>query len=266
MSHLSFSTLEFSTNFCSIKSDLSGNTVWPQASGFEKLVKMNHFWHFWSTFFHSKCKRSSLRLQCWMRLFGWFSNTVSTESLCFALLLVNCNAQILVGEGKTFQLFPPLKSSSTPMKMTQILDSTEDPNGHSHVTNKMESMMKPFMGFSKMFSRRNSAFPQRRVKIDFSQNGEQLPEGSIETISAGGGKSPGHHEGGGLTVKVKEDQAKQKPVARKTQLNFFFTWWLFSYYCRFKSHPDCMATISSTNEFVVFRGQQEINLHFPTLP
>ena len=111
------------------------------------------------------------------------------------------------------------------MKMTQILDSTlEDPNGHSHVTNKMESMMKPFMGFSKMFSRRNSAFPQRRVKIDFSQNGEQLPEGSIETISAGGGKSPGHHEGGGLTVKVKEDQAKQKPVARKTQLNFFFTW------------------------------------------
>ena len=190
------------------------------------------------------------------------------ESLCFALLLVNCNAQILVGgEGKTFQLFPPLKSSSTPMKMTQILDSTEeDPNGHSHVTNKMESMMKPFMGFSKMFNRRNSAFPQRRVKIDFSQNGEQLPEGSIETISAGGGKSPGHHEGGGLTVKVKEDRRiKQKPVARKTQLNFFFTWWLFSYYCRFKSHPDCMATISSTNEFVVFRGQ-EINLHFPTLP
>ena len=25
---------------------------------------------------HSKCKRSSLRSQCWMRLFLWFSNTV----------------------------------------------------------------------------------------------------------------------------------------------------------------------------------------------
>ena len=116
------------------------------------------------------------------------------------------------------------------MKMTQILDSTEDPNGHSHVTNKMESMMKPFMGFSKMFSRRNSAprREERRVKIDFSQNGEELPEGSIETISAGGGRSPGHHEGGGLTVKVKEEPSLRrikltKPVARKT-LNFFFTW------------------------------------------
>ena len=127
----------------------------------------------------------------------------------------------------------------------KILDSTvaeeeeddeADPNGHSHKTNnfKMESMMKPFMGFSKMFSRRNSA-PRReelrRVKIDFSQNGAKLPEGSIETISAGGGKSPGHHEGGGLTVKVKEDEVqqrririKQKPEPRKT-LNFFFTWW-----------------------------------------
>ena len=25
---------------------LSGNTVWPQASGFQKLAKMFHFWHF----------------------------------------------------------------------------------------------------------------------------------------------------------------------------------------------------------------------------
>ena len=38
--------LAFSTNFCPIKSDLSGNTVWPQASGFQKLDKKNHFWHF----------------------------------------------------------------------------------------------------------------------------------------------------------------------------------------------------------------------------
>ena len=43
---------------------------------FKKLAKMDHFWHFFLTFVHSKCKRSSLRSQCWMRLFLWFSNTV----------------------------------------------------------------------------------------------------------------------------------------------------------------------------------------------
>ena len=41
-------------------------------SGFQKLAKMDHFWHFWLTFVHSKCKRSSLRSQCWMPLFLWF--------------------------------------------------------------------------------------------------------------------------------------------------------------------------------------------------
>ena len=43
MSHLNFWILAFSTNFCPIKTDLSGNTVWPQASGFQKLAKMDHF-------------------------------------------------------------------------------------------------------------------------------------------------------------------------------------------------------------------------------
>ena len=57
----------FFTNFCPIKTDLSGSTVWMQASGFQKLAKMNHFW---LTFVHSKCKRSSLRSQCWMRLYS----------------------------------------------------------------------------------------------------------------------------------------------------------------------------------------------------
>ena len=41
-----FLILAFSTNFCPIKTDLSGNTVWPQASGFQKLAKMDHFWPF----------------------------------------------------------------------------------------------------------------------------------------------------------------------------------------------------------------------------
>ena len=35
-----FSILAFSTKFCPIKIDLSGNTVWPQAPGFQKLAKI----------------------------------------------------------------------------------------------------------------------------------------------------------------------------------------------------------------------------------
>ena len=46
MSHLDFLILAFSTNFCPIKTDMSGNTVGPQASGFQKLPKMDLFWHF----------------------------------------------------------------------------------------------------------------------------------------------------------------------------------------------------------------------------
>ena len=62
--------------FVLFKNDLSGNTVWPQDSGFQKVAKIHHFWHFWLTFLHLKCKRSSLRSQCWMRLFLRFSNIV----------------------------------------------------------------------------------------------------------------------------------------------------------------------------------------------
>ena len=50
---------------------------------------MDHFWHFYLSFVYSKCKRSSLRSQCWMRLFLWFSNTVqkilSQSDLVFSL-------------------------------------------------------------------------------------------------------------------------------------------------------------------------------------
>ena len=73
---------EFSTNFLSIKTDLSGNTVRPQTSGFQKLAKMDHFGDFALTFVHSK--RSSL--------FLWFSNTVrvpliSTWIIKFSIVL-----------------------------------------------------------------------------------------------------------------------------------------------------------------------------------
>ena len=40
--------MAFSTNFCPIKSDMSGNTVWPQALGFQNFTKNYHFWYFLS--------------------------------------------------------------------------------------------------------------------------------------------------------------------------------------------------------------------------
>ena len=58
-----FLILVFSTNFCPIKIDLSGNTIWLQTSGFQK-----------------------------MRLLMWFSNTVltlqSSYPVSFCMLLV----------------------------------------------------------------------------------------------------------------------------------------------------------------------------------
>ena len=62
---------------------LSGNTVWPRALGFRKLVKIFHFWHFSLPFVYSICKRSSLRSQCWMRLFGRFLHTLNFLLLTF---------------------------------------------------------------------------------------------------------------------------------------------------------------------------------------
>ena len=44
---------------------------------FKNSPKWTLFGIFNSTFVHSKRKRSSLRSQCWMRLFLWFSNTVN---------------------------------------------------------------------------------------------------------------------------------------------------------------------------------------------
>ena len=45
-------------------------------SHFQILRQIAQIWHFWWTFVHSKSKRSSLRSQCWMRLFQRFSNSV----------------------------------------------------------------------------------------------------------------------------------------------------------------------------------------------
>ena len=65
MSHLNFVIF---TNFCPIKIDLSGNTVWPQTSVFLKLAKLTIFGIF--------NELLSTRPHCWMILFLRFSNTV----------------------------------------------------------------------------------------------------------------------------------------------------------------------------------------------
>ena len=75
VSHLNFLILAFSTNFCPIKSALSGNTVWQQTSDLQKLAKIDHFCLF-IELLSTQCKCSSLRSKCWIRLFLWFSNTV----------------------------------------------------------------------------------------------------------------------------------------------------------------------------------------------
>ena len=46
MSRLNFKSLTFSVIFCPIKIDLSGITVWQQATVVQKLAKIERFWHF----------------------------------------------------------------------------------------------------------------------------------------------------------------------------------------------------------------------------
>ena len=86
--------LAFSTNFCPIKDDLSGNTVWPQASVFLKTRQNGPFSAFLINFCPLKCKRSSLLSQCWMRLFLWFSrrypkwdNSSDFQTICIKVIL-----------------------------------------------------------------------------------------------------------------------------------------------------------------------------------
>ena len=59
--------LSFMKKEVMIKVDLSGNTVWPPASGFQKLAKIDLL----ST--HVNVARFA---RDWMRLFRWISNTV----------------------------------------------------------------------------------------------------------------------------------------------------------------------------------------------
>ena len=65
------------SHHCTIKLDPSGNTVWSQASVFQKLAKNGPLLAFLIHPAHSK--HSSFRSQCWMLLLGRFSNNVSTK-------------------------------------------------------------------------------------------------------------------------------------------------------------------------------------------
>ena len=80
--------------FVKFSFDLSGNTVWPQAFDFEKFAKLTIL-AFLINFCRLKMYTSSLRSQCKMRLFLWFSNTM----LIVYISIVNVNCLF------TFQLF-----------------------------------------------------------------------------------------------------------------------------------------------------------------
>ena len=60
MSHLNFLNLAFSTNLCPIKIALSGNSVWPKASDYQKLAKMLN--ETFSVIF-KQCELSWLKIQ-----------------------------------------------------------------------------------------------------------------------------------------------------------------------------------------------------------
>ena len=60
--------LAFFINFCPIKTYLSGSQI-------------DNFWHFWWTFVHLKCKRSSLRSQCWILRNYLFNASFGTKRL-----------------------------------------------------------------------------------------------------------------------------------------------------------------------------------------
>ena len=78
MSYLNFRILAFSSNFCRFKTDMSGDrwNCLTASFRFSKTRQNGPFVAFLINFCPLKCKRSSLRSQCWMRLFLWFSNTV----------------------------------------------------------------------------------------------------------------------------------------------------------------------------------------------
>ena len=92
MSQFDFLILAFSFNFCRIKIDLSHCLT--KASFFKKSLQWTIF-GILITFDHSKFKRSSLRLQRWMRLFIGFSNIVFSSNGKIVCPSNFCNAKCI---------------------------------------------------------------------------------------------------------------------------------------------------------------------------
>ena len=78
----------FGINFCPIKNYLSGNTAWLQTFGFQKLAKMDHFWHFCLTFINVMSLASLAILN---ETFLWFSNPMAICRHHFCLLILAGN-------------------------------------------------------------------------------------------------------------------------------------------------------------------------------
>ena len=123
-------------NFCPIKSDLSGNTVWQQASSFQKIAKIDYFCHFQLTNVHSECKRSSFSSQSWMRLFLWFSNTkymyIFYRVYIFVFLgTVSLRSTVEIGMRRSFVVSPECQHQCAILGLSPIDQSVklERPKG-----------------------------------------------------------------------------------------------------------------------------------------
>ena len=88
---------------------------------------MHKSWHFYYTFVHSKCKQSSLRLQYWMRLFLWFSNTV---------LILESQSFII-----TYVWKESVRRLTIKQQSTEKSESTKDPMMHAQ--NRLDAPERP---------------------------------------------------------------------------------------------------------------------------
>ena len=94
MSHLNCSILAFSTNFCPFKIDLSGNTVWPKTSWFEKMQNWP-FWAFWA-FLTCFCPLKTQNLARFARNHEWdFFYDFQTLCVC-VMLCTNCETGVIL--------------------------------------------------------------------------------------------------------------------------------------------------------------------------
>ena len=74
--NVAFQFWHFSTNFWPIKTDMSGNSVWPKASDFQKLVKLTIFGIFDDLLSTQNVNVARFARNVEWDFFVWFSNTL----------------------------------------------------------------------------------------------------------------------------------------------------------------------------------------------